>query len=138
MHAYWYWLIVAFVLVIAEMLSGTFYLLVLGMAAFVAGLVAYLDHPLALQAAAATAVGALGVLAVSRHRRASAAPGDSNNVDVGQAVTFVSWLDEGQGLARVKYRDTFWDARVIGERRAQTYYILRTQGNLLHVSPTPP
>lgn len=138
MEPYWYWLITGFILIIAEMLTGTFYLVVLGLAAFAGALAAYLGFPLTVQAAAATALAALGVVIVSRYRRSSAAPAGGNTMDVGQMVTFVSWVDEAQGLARVKYRDTQWDARVIGARQDHTYYIQSVQGSVLHVGATPP
>lgn len=138
MEPYWYWLITGFILIIAEMLTGTFYLVVLGLAAFAGALAAYLGLPLTVQAATATALAALGVVIVSRYRRSSAAPAGGNTMDVGQMVTFVSWVDEAQGLARVKYRDTQWDARVIGARQDHTYYILSVQGSVLHVGATPP
>ena len=130
------WLLVAIVLVIAELLTGTFYLLVLGIAAAVGAAVAWFGIGFPAQAAFATAVGVLGVIAVNRYRvaRPTALTG-SNAIDVGQRVTLLSWINEAEGLARVSYRGALWDARVIGERASgATYYIHALDGNTLHIA----
>lgn len=138
METYWLWLIVGFMLLIAEMLTGTFYLVVLGVAAFVAALVAYLGLTLTVQSAAATGVAALGVLIVSRRRRTAGTRPGTNAIDVGQRVIFVAWVDEAGRIARVRYRDALWEARVTGEGTSPMYYIHGVEGSLLRVAATPP
>jgi len=54
------WTILGLVLVIAELLSGTFYLLMFGAAAFGAAGAAYLGQPFAVQAIVASVVAAPG------------------------------------------------------------------------------
>lgn len=135
MEPYVFWILVAIALVIIELLSGTFYLLVLGVAAAAGGLVAWLGMALAAQAAAATLVGAVGVVLVHRHRAHLGAPVPGGNaIDVGQRVTLESWINEAEGLARVSYRGTLWDARVEGGRAAGSiYYIRGIDGSTLRI-----
>jgi membrane protein implicated in regulation of membrane protease activity len=82
-------------------------------------------------------VAVLGVVFVHHFRvRAGKDSKDINAIDVGQRVTLESWINEAEGLARVKYRGTLWDAKVIGERRSgSTFYIRSVDGSTLHVAP---
>jgi membrane protein implicated in regulation of membrane protease activity len=136
MQTHFLWLIVGIVLIIAELLTGTFYLLFLGMAALVGAAVAFLGGPLWLQAIVAAACAAAGVVWVQRHRRfVEQKPMPS--LDVGQPVSFETWVSQSDGLARVKYRDADWEARVSGECAGQPgelLYITGVDGNTLHVS----
>ena len=136
MESYVYWIIAAILLVTVELLTGTFYLLVLGCAAVGAALVASLGMGFGLQVAAALVVAVAGVLLVHRYRTgATSVAGAANTIDVGQRVTIESWINEGEGLARVHYRGTLWDARVIGDRgRGPIYYIRSVDGNMLHIA----
>jgi membrane protein implicated in regulation of membrane protease activity len=133
---YLYWILAAIALVIIELLTGTFYLLVLGIAACAGGTLAWLRMPLAAQAALATVVGALGVVLVHRYRvRSPGATSGSNAIDIGHRVTLESWIDESEGLARVSYRGTLWDAKVVGERSAgPVFYIRGVDGSTLHIA----
>ncbi len=114
MSTYLLWAIAGFVLVIAELLSGTFYLLVLGIAALAAAFVAYLGADFWVQAMAAAAVALIGIYAVrrwwSKRPKSEAA---SNNLDLGQAVVIESWVDQAAGTARIKYRGSSWDAQIV-------------------------
>ena len=68
MENYHYWLIAGFVLVITELVTGTFYLLVIGIAAFVAAVAAYLGAGLWVQAIIASVVLVVGVALVSQRK----------------------------------------------------------------------
>jgi len=131
------WILTAIALVIVELLTGTFYLLVLGFAAAAGAALAWLDLPLAAQASAAAIVGVLGVALVRRYRVSTGQTATSiNAIDVGQRVTVESWVNEAEGLARVHYRGTLWDAKIIGERGAgTTFYIRGVDGSTLHIAP---
>src|SRR5436190_594602 len=121
-------------LVIVELLTGTFYLLVLGVAASGGALCAYFNLPLPVQVAVSSVIAVAGVILVHRYRKTlhSTAPNDA--MDVGQRVTLDSWINETEGLARVRYRGTLWDAKVIGQRRAGTgFYIRGTNGSTLQI-----
>lgn len=139
MDAYWWWTIAGIALVIAELITGTFYLLVIGLAALAGAGVALLDQPFWAQALVASAIAIIGVGAVTRFRRArTATPSDS--LDVGQTVVLEQWVDEPHRLARVRYRNAMWDAKVIdeGASAGRTLYINRVDGNTLYVSGARP
>ena len=137
MDPYILWILTAIALVIVELLSGTFYLLVLGLGAAAGATLAYFRFPFTAQAAVATIVAVLGVVLVHRYRvRSGMTPTSINAIDVGQRVTVESWVNEAEGLARVKYRGTLWDAKVIGERgTGNTFYIRGVDGSTLHIAP---
>jgi regulator of protease activity HflC (stomatin/prohibitin superfamily) len=50
------------------------------------------------------------------------------SLDLGQPVSFDSWSSQADRLARVKYRDAHWDARIFGECVGQPGEILHITG----------
>ena len=140
MESHFLWLIVGIVLIIAELLTGTFYLLFLGLAALVGAAAAFLGAPFWAQAAVIAAGSVAGVMWVNRHRQAIQQK-PMPSLDVGQPVSFQSWVSEKEGAARVRYRDAEWDARVSGGcagEPGELLYIVAVNGNLLEVSRTRP
>ncbi|MSQ52338.1 MAG: NfeD family protein [Betaproteobacteria bacterium] len=138
MADYLVWLIAGLVLVIVELLSGTFYLLVLGLAAFAAAAVAWAGPGIWAQTIAAAAVAAAGVVLVHHWRKGSARK-QMPSLDVGQMAAFESWVSEDGRQARVKYRDTSWDAQVEGPaegRVGEIFHIVAVDGNTLKISKT--
>jgi len=136
METYLVWLVAGFALVIAELVTGTFFLLVLGIAAFAGSATAWFGLGFWLAALCAAAVAVAGVFWVRQHRKAMPQP-DMASLDVGQAVAFDAWVSREQGAARVKYRNTLWDAEVEGEREldhGQVLFIHAVDGNTLKVS----
>jgi len=131
------WILAAIALVIIELLTGTFYLLVLGLAAAAGAALAWFGLSFSAQAIVAAIVGVLGVGLVHRYRVSHGqTAGSINAIDVGQRVTIESWVNETEGLARVHYRGTLWDAKVMGERGAgTTFYIRGVEGSTLHIAP---
>src|SRR5687767_4301491 len=103
MDPYLYWILTAIALVIVELLSGTFYLLVLAIAAAGGGALAYFGFPFGAQAGFATIMAVLGVVFVHHFRVREKDSKGINAIDVGQRVTLESWINESEGLARVKY-----------------------------------
>jgi len=131
---YVWWIVIAIALVTVELLTGTFYLLVLGVAAAGGAALAYFAMPFWVQAGFATAIAALGVVLVHHYRAANPSITGSNAIDIGQRVTLESWINEAEGLARVHYRGTLWDAKVAGPRASgTTYYIRGVDGSTLHI-----
>ena len=136
MDPYLYWILSAIGLVIVELLTGTFYLLVLGIAAGAGATLAYFGFAFGAQAGFATAIAVAGVAFVHHfHARNKKGGGAINAIDVGQRVTLESWINEAQGLARVHYRGALWDAKVVGERGdGKVFYIRGMDGSTLHIA----
>ncbi|MDP1952729.1 MAG: NfeD family protein [Betaproteobacteria bacterium] len=140
METYLIWLAAGFVLVIAELVTGTFFLLVLGIAAFAGSATAWFGLGFWVEALSAAIVAVAGVFWVRRQRKAMQQP-DMASLDVGQVVAFDAWISREQGVARVKYRNTQWDAEIEGEREldhGQVLFIHAVQGNTLKVATTKP
>ena len=130
------WLIAGFALVIAELLSGTFYLLMLGAAAFGGAAVAYLGHGFGAQTVAAVLIAAAGCYGVHVWRSKNSRE-QMVSVDAGQPANFEHWVDQGGGLARVRYRGASWDAKVDGAGEllaGALLYVMRIEGHRLEVS----
>jgi membrane protein implicated in regulation of membrane protease activity len=130
------WVIAGIVLIIAELATGTFYLLVLGVAALVAAGVAYAGGGFLVEVIVAGLIAVGGVFWIRSRKLASATPA-MPSLDVGQPVTLDSWVNRPDRLARVKYRDALWDAVVDGEFRGEAgevFYIHSVSGNTLHVA----
>lgn len=134
------WAVVGLVLVIVELLTGTFYLLVLGIAAFGAALAAWLGLQFSAQSIIAALIGAIGCYGVHLYRAKNRAE-QMAPIDAGMPASFESWLDVGARLARVRYRGASWDARVEGGDALEpgaTVYVLAADGNTLRVTKTRP
>jgi hypothetical protein len=139
MDPYLWWVIGGIALVIAELATGTFYLLVIALAAFAGAAVAYFQQTFWLAAVVSAAMAAFGVVAVSRYRAPRAARG-GGSLDVGQSVVFESWVSERDRLARVRYRNSMWDAKVLDGSAVDdgcVLHIRSVDGNTLHVAATP-
>ncbi len=141
MSDYLMWLIAGLALIIIEVTSGTFYLLVLGIAAFAGALATYLGAGALAQVACVGILAAIGLVAVNRWRQSlpTTTPQD-HSLDVGQVVTLESWLDQNSKRVRVKYRGSTWDAELIGDANVQLndmLYIRSAEGSELRVSRSP-
>ena len=134
------WLIAGLILVIAELATGTFYLLVLGVAAFAGTGVAYVGGALVWQSLAAAVVAVAGVVWVHQYRKRNVSS-PMRGLDVGQPTAFESWVNKGAGHARVKYRDALWDAQISGDASGEPgeiFYVTSVDGSTLKVSKTRP
>ena len=138
------WVVAGFALIIAELVSGTFYLLVIGVGAFAGALVAYLGPAIFVQGVVASLVALAGMFLVKRWHAAQreADAGRANLLDRGQAVVLEGWANEGARIARVKYRGASWDARLARPddhpAPGTTLYIEGQDGNTLLVASAPP
>ena len=142
MELYLIWLIGGLALVTAELMTGTFYLLVLGIAGLVGSAIGYFGGSFSAQAVCASVVAVIGVIIVNRWRRnRQGEPKGANYMDVGQPVTFEAWVNETARLARVKYRGASWDALLVGDppvRSNDILYICGSNGSQLKVSAEKP
>lgn len=134
------WAIGGLVLVIAELLSGTFYLLMLGVAAFGAALAAYLGLQFSSQVIVAAVVSAIGCYGVHLYR-ARQNTRQMPSIDAGMPATFEEWIDQAARLARVRYRGAPWEARVEGAETPAPgglVYVVNIDGNTLKVAARRP
>jgi membrane protein implicated in regulation of membrane protease activity len=132
------WLVGAGILVIAELFTGTFYLLMIAIGLAVGGIAALLgaSGPVQTLVAAATGLVATSLLHRSRFGRPSrqSASRDQNvNLDIGARVAVSAWQD---GRARVMYRGALWDVELGPGAlpEAGDYRIVEVQGNRLIVA----
>lgn len=140
MEGYIWWAVIGMALIIAELATATFFLLVIGIAALAGSAVAYLNYSFWIQAIVAVAVATIGVVFATRYRASKTSPA-SPGLDVGQSVVLDSWVSEKDRLARVRYRNALWDALVLDMQSVaagDVLYIQNVAGNTLHVSKARP
>lgn len=132
-----FWWIGAGVLVVLELISGTFYLLMIALG-FVAAAFAHIAGASAdVQFALAAAVALAAVVLLRRSRfgrrkRAQASRNPDVNLDIGQTLSVAAWHER---RARVNYRGAAWDVELAaGEPEdAQLYEITELRGSCLVV-----
>jgi|OpeIllAssembly_1097287.scaffolds.fasta_scaffold1327821_2 membrane protein implicated in regulation of membrane protease activity len=135
------WFVVAFGLLVAELLTGTFYLLVISIALAVAGLAALAGAPFALQLVVAAAIGIGGSiwLRSTRFGKRLHERGDDRvqNMDIGQSLRVDNWTPAR--TARANYRGAVWDVELApGEQPASGEFVIREiHANRLIVAPKP-
>jgi membrane protein implicated in regulation of membrane protease activity len=139
MSAYWMWWIAGAALIAAELVTGTFYLLVIGLALACGGVAAWLGAAIPVQWLIAAALGVVGTVLLQRWKRglvASTPP--QQGLDIGQMVQVQSWGPAG--TARVAYRGSTWDAEVAtpDTPHTKTMYIAGMRGSVLLLSNRPP
>ena len=138
MSVEWAWWIFAAVLVGAELLTGTFYLLAVGLAVAFGGIAAFAGASLPVQFTVAGVLGVVLTIVAHRMRLARATPPPQPSLDIGQAVRVERW--NADGTARVSYRGTSWDAESVTPDvpQAATMYIVATRGSRLVLSDRRP
>ena len=132
------WMIGAGILVVAELFTGTFYLLMIAIGLACGGIAAMLglSGPMQTLVAAATGLVATSILHRSRFGRpakASATRDQNVNLDIGGRVTVDAW---NNGRARVMYRGALWDVELGSGAIAEAgdFRIVEVQGNRLIVA----
>jgi membrane protein implicated in regulation of membrane protease activity len=132
------WLVAAGVLVILELFTGTFYLLMVAIGLAVGGGVALAGAAGPVQAIAAAVVGVLATGLLHRSRLGHPAKTDARrdrnvNLDIGQRVTVPAW---DNGRARVMYRGALWDVELThgAAPHAGEFRIVEVQGSRLVVA----
>jgi membrane protein implicated in regulation of membrane protease activity len=138
MSVYWTWWIVAALLIGAELVTGTFYLLAVGIAVALGGVAAWLGAGEPMQFAVAGVLGVVLTIVAHRWRLARATPPPQPSFDVGQSVRVTTWNPDGS--ARVAYRGTDWNAELAAPDvpRGETMYIVATRGSVLVLSDRKP
>lgn len=108
-----YWWLAAGVLVAVELVSGTFYLLMVTAGLVAAAIAAHLGLAPTWQWACAALVGGASVLIWRRYRLTRANKQAAGNkavvqLDIGETVHVSAWREDG--TCSVKYRGAQWDA----------------------------
>jgi membrane protein implicated in regulation of membrane protease activity len=138
-----FWWVGAGVLIVAELMTGTFYLLMIALG-FLAGVIAYaFDAPLDLQFAIAALVALIAVTVLRRvrsrrqRRGVEVSRNPDVNLDIGSTLTVKEWHN---GRARALYRGAEWDIELSpGEPDdAPLYEITALRGNSLIVAAKKP
>lgn len=138
MDSYIIWFVVAFGLLVAELLTGTFYLLVIALALGVAGVAAWLGAPVALQFVLAAAIGLGGSMWLRNTRFGKRLHEKGNDrvqhMDIGQSLRVEQWTPAR--TARANYRGAVWDVELApGEQpQAGEFVIREIQANRLIVA----
>jgi membrane protein implicated in regulation of membrane protease activity len=135
----WWW-ILAGGLVIAELLTGTVYLLMIALGFAAGALAAHAGLSLPLQITVAAVIGVIGTL-VWHFKRAKVDPAPHAtlnadvNQDIGATVQVDRWATDGS--AQVSYRGAQWTviAATGAEQRAGAYRVKQVVGNRLVVEP---
>lgn len=139
MSAWIWWMVLAFGLLILELLTGTFYLLVIAVAIAAGGLANLAGAPFTAQLVVSAVIGLGGSLLLRRSRlgRLTGEADALQNLDIGQLVRIDSW---GAGnTARAYYRGAEWDVLLApGETPAAGDFVIRSvQGSRLVVARKP-
>lgn len=140
MEPYVVWALVGLGLVVVELVTGTFFLLMLGIAAFGASIAALAGAEFLAQSIVAAIVAGAGFYGVHVYRAKNKGE-PMPSIDAGQPASFESWIDEGGRLARVRYRGASWDARIEGAGTiapGAVLYVTGTRGNTLDISTQRP
>ncbi|WP_211182320.1 MULTISPECIES: NfeD family protein [Advenella] len=112
----WLWFALAVVALIAELLSGTFYMLLVALGLVASGIVAYLGFSPAAQLATCSIIGIAGLIILKKtgvllkkgHLKATS---DSNVIlDIGQQVEVKSWTENR--TSTVYYRGAQWQVKL--------------------------
>lgn len=131
MAAYIIWFLLSLAMLAAEMATGTFYLLVLGIALGAGGVAALFDLPLPMQITICAVVGVIGTIILRRSKITQPESAKEQNLDIGQPVRVMHIREDG--TLRVAYRGAEWDAEVASADtpRDQPLFIQSMRGSTL-------
>jgi membrane protein implicated in regulation of membrane protease activity len=136
------WFAAACVLIIAEMATGTFYLLMIAIGTAAGGLAALAGVGGSAQCVIAAVVAAIATTALRRSRfgrsiKIDASRDPAVNLDIGQTLDVNEWriVSDAVSTARVMYRGAQWDIELAvgGTAVPGTFVIQEIRGNRLIV-----
>jgi len=138
MAPYIYWFLLALALLALEMISGTFYMLVLSIALGVGGVAALLGLALPLQLTLAALAGVVGTVLLRRLKNRLPAAPTEQSLDIGLPVQVLAWREDG--AVRVLFRGAEWDAELASADtpHQETLYIAALRSSTLiltHLKP---
>jgi len=113
------WLIAAGVVVILEIFTGTFYLLMIAIGLVAGAGAAWAGGDLSIQLIVGGIVGAIAVVALRLSKFGTPQKRDASKnpnafLDIGKTITVNEWQENGGGqrVARVMYRGAMWDVEL--------------------------
>jgi membrane protein implicated in regulation of membrane protease activity len=136
------WFVVAFGLLVVELMTGTFYLLMVAIGCAIGGLAAMAGAGVPLQLVTGAAFGIAATMILRRTRwgvrRLAGDAAENRNVilDIGEIVEVPAW---DNGTAHVRYRGCQWDAALEPGAipRPGAQIIKAVRGSTLVVAPVP-
>lgn len=136
------WWLLAAGLVALELITGTFFLLMLAVGVAAGAIAAHLGFDFTTQLIAAGVVGGGSIVAWQRWRKRfvqtpSARANRDVNLDIGQIVQVESW--EPDGTSRVRYRGADWTVQSQSLQPPPSpgvFQIVAVEGSRLVVKPT--
>lgn len=134
-----FWFGAAALFLLLEMVTGTFYLLLVALGLAVSGTAAYAGLALVWQIISGMVASLTGLVVMHHHRQSKGQVATQSNPDVmqdiGQSVIVDAWDENGQ--ARVFYRGAYWSARIDIDLPAQPgeHHIQAVQGLTLILRP---
>lgn len=143
MEPWMIWLVAAGVVVILEIFTGTFYLLMIALGLAAGAIAAWMDANVSVQLVAAAIVGAVATFALRRSKlgtpqKVDAARDPNALIDIGNNIIVGEWSvnSSGKSVARVMYRGAMWDVDLEpgAESRPGTFTIHEIRGSRLIVA----
>ncbi len=129
------WIVAGFLLVIGEMLTGTFYLLFIALGCFAAAGTAQVQAPFLMQALVCAGVSVLGVFVLRKPLQKKLLKTLEVQNDVGRTLTVDSTIMAGK-KSSVTYQGSLWNAENIGPsdlNSGDQAIILKIDGNILQI-----
>ncbi|MES2040756.1 MAG: NfeD family protein [Pseudomonadota bacterium] len=144
MNGWMMWMILAGLVVIFELFTGTFYLLMISIGLVAGALAAVFQLGSESQMIVAAVVGALATAALHKSKygwkeNANAARDPNVNMDIGQTLQVNEWKELGNGkfAARTMYRGAMWDVELQHSAGYPGAYVIEEiQGSRLIVKPS--
>ena len=137
------WSVLAGILVILELFTGTFYLLMIAIGFAAGGFAALAGAGNPLQTIIAAAVGVAATYALRRSKlgkfnKTNSARDRNVNLDIGETLTVDEWKPgvDARHTARVMYRGAMWDVELEhgAQARPGLFMIREIQGSRLFVA----
>jgi len=136
------WLALAGIVVVLELFTGTFYLLMIALGLAAAALAAYLGSSMEVQLIVAALIGSAATIALRRSRfglknKVDASRDPNVNLDIGQSIHISAWTSNAAGIyqARAMYRGANWDVELHSKETPQPgmFRIVEIRGSQLIV-----
>jgi membrane protein implicated in regulation of membrane protease activity len=130
------WIVLAGVLLVAEMTTGTFYLLLFALGAGLGAILSWMGLGVEFQITAAAIFAAGTSFLLKRSRSGQTANAQSDKLDIGNTVYVENWGGEGlsPGRAKVTYRGSTWSAISLDvPPRAGAHNIVNVNGSTLEL-----